>query len=141
MNSIIKKNVKVSEAAFSNEKFEIYVLSHNIFKLKPKAGIELDVVDGYEMRSNFLSLSKGNKFAVLTDATNFFSTTGELRQLLASSAFTELRFAAAIVSQSPANKIIGNFFIKVNKPSTPTKLFSSEKMAFEWLNHLSLSLQ
>ena len=77
----------------------------------------------------------------MTDATDFFSTTNELRQLLASAAFTDLRFATAIVTKSMASKIIGNFFIRVNKPTTPTKLFSSEKLAFEWLNHLSLSLQ
>ena len=109
--------------------------------MKPRAGVELDVEDGYEMRGNFLLLSNGNKFAVLTDATQFFSTSSELRQLLASALFTELRFATAIVTQSMASKIIGNFFIKVNKPATPTKLFSSEQLAFEWLTHLSLSLQ
>lgn len=141
MNAVRKGNSKTQKAVFSNEKFEIFVLSSNIFKLKPKSGIELDVEDGYEIRRNFLLLSKGNKFAVLTDATNFFATTSELRQLLASQEFTDLRFATAIVTQSMASKIIGNFFIKVNKPATPTKLFSSEEIAFEWLSHLALSLQ
>ena len=97
--------------------------------------------DGYDMRSVFVSLSDGSTFAVLTDASNFFSTTSELRQLLASKEFTDLRFATAIVTQSIANKIIGNFFIKVNKPASPTKLFSSEELALEWLTQLSLSLQ
>jgi hypothetical protein len=141
MNAISKRPLKTSNADFRNEKFEIFVLSNNIFKLKPHINVELDVEDAYEMRKNFLNFSKGNKFAVLTDATNYFSTTSELRQLLASATFTELRFATAIVTNSMANKIIGNFFIKVNKPATPTKLFSSEKLAFEWLTHLSLSLQ
>lgn len=141
MNAIRKKTLKVSEAVFSNEKYEIFILSDCIFKLKPKVGIELDVDDGHEMRKYFLELSKGNKFAVLTDATNFFSTSSELRNLLASKEFTALRFATAIVTQSMASKIIGNFFIKVNKPATPTKLFSNEEQALEWLNHLALSLQ
>jgi hypothetical protein len=140
MNAI-KKNRIEKLPAFSNEKFEIFVLAPNIFKLKPTKGIELDVQDGYDMRSVFISLSDGSTFAVLTDASNFFSTTSELRQLLASKEFTDLRFATAIVTQSMANKIIGNFFIKVNKPASPTKLFSSEELALEWLNHLSLSLQ
>lgn len=130
-----------NKAVFSNEKYDIFILTSCIFKLKPKLGIELDVNDGYEMRKIFLSFSKGNKFAVLTDATNFFSTTGELRQLLASAEFTNLRFATAIVTQSMASKIIGNFFIKVNKPATPTKLFSTEELALDWLKHLSNSLQ
>ena len=141
MNAINKKSFKVSEAVFSNDKFEIFVLAPNIFKLKPTKGIELDVQDGYEMRRIFVSLSDGNTFAVLTDASNFFSTTSELRQLLASKEFTDLRFATAIVTQSMANKIIGNFFIKVNRHASPTKLFSTEELALEWLKHLALSLQ
>lgn len=140
MNAI-KKNRIEKLPAFKNEKFEIFVLTPNIFKLKPTKGIELDVQDGYEMRNVFTELSNGNTFAVLTDASNFFSTTSELRQLLASKEFTNLRFATAIVTQSMANKIIGNFFIKVNKPASPTKLFSSEELALEWLKHLALSLQ
>jgi hypothetical protein len=141
MNAIRKKNKKVTIADFSNEKFEIFILSPQIFKVKPRLNVELDVNDGHEMRKNFLNFSKGNKFAVLTDATHYFSTTSELRQLLASKNFTDFRFATAIVTQSMANKIIGNFFIKVNKPASPTKLFSSEIEALNWLNHLALSLQ
>lgn len=141
MNAVKVKNIFKEKSFFRNEKFELFVLTSNIYKLKPKAGIELDVNDGYEMRKQFLIQSKGNKFAVLTDASNFFSTTSELRQLLSSKEFTDLRFATAIVTQSMASKIIGNFFIKVNKPATPTKLFSNENLAFDWLNNLSLSLQ
>ena len=141
MNAISKIPKTTSDAAFSNEKFELFILTPVIFKLKPKAGVELTVDDGYEMRKNFLIFSKGNKFAVLTDTSNFFSTTSELRQLLASKEFTDLRFAAAFVTTSMASKILGNFFIRVNKPATPTKLFSDEEAAFAWLNHLALSLQ
>jgi len=141
MNALGRKSLKVAEAVLSNEKFELFILDKHIYKLKPRAGVELDVEDGYELRRNFLIFSKGNKFAVLTDASSFFSTTNELRELLASKEFTDKRFATAIVTQSMASKIIGNFFIRVNKPASPTKLFSNEEEAFQWLKHMGLSLQ
>lgn len=140
MNAL-KKNTQDQIPAFSNEKFAIIVHSSNIFILKPHNGAELDVEDGYEMRSVFVQLSKGNKFAILTDASTFFSTTQELRQLLASPKFTDLRIATAIYTQNMASKIIGNFFIKVNKPASPTKLFSNKAEALKWLEQLTLSLQ
>lgn len=141
MNGTRKKPIKTSDAVFSNEKYEIFILSKNLFKLKPRENAELDVNDGIEIRKAFLILSEGAKWAVLVDGTNFFSTTGELRQLSASEEYTILRLALAIVTKSMATKIIGNFFIKVNKPASPTKLFSNEKLAIEWLNHLLLSQQ
>jgi hypothetical protein len=134
-----KENKKL--AAITSEKYSIYQLTFNIFKVTPKTGIELDVQDAIEIRKGIISLCPATKFAVMVDGSNYFSTTSELRQLIASEAYTQLRFATAIVTQSMAGKIIGNFFIKVNKPASPTKIFSNEEDAFQWLNHLSLSLQ
>jgi hypothetical protein len=139
MDAIEKKDSEPTKAAFSNEKYQVYVLAKNIYKLKLQSNIELDANDAIEIRSNFLSLSNGKKWGVLVDAENFFSTTSEFRQLSASKEYTDLRLALAIVTNSMATKIIGNFFIKVNKPASPTKLFSNEKQAFEWLKRLLLS--
>ena len=141
MDAIEKKDSGPTKAAFSNEKYQVYVLAKNIYKLKLQSNIELDANDAIEIRSNFLSLSNGKKWGVLVDAENFFSTTSEFRQLSASKEYTDLRLALAIVTNSMATKIIGNFFIKVNKPASPTKLFSDEKQAFEWLKRLLLSQQ
>jgi hypothetical protein len=141
MDAIEKKDSGPTKAAFSNEKYQVYVLAKNIYKLKLQSNIELDANDAIEIRSNFLSLSNGKKWGVLVDAENFFSTTSEFRQLSASKEYTDLRLALAIVTNSMATKIIGNFFIKVNKPASPTKLFSNEKQAFEWLKRLLLSQQ
>jgi hypothetical protein len=141
MDAIEKKDSEPTKAAFSNEKYQVYVLAKNIYKLKLQSNIELDANDAIEIRSNFLSLSNGKKWGLLVDAENFFSTTSEFRQLSASKEYTDLRLALAIVTNSMATKIIGNFFIKVNKPASPTKLFSNEKQAFEWLKRLLLSQQ
>lgn len=137
------KTIKLTqgEAAVVREKYSLYCLSKNIFKVSPVAGIELDDQDGKEIRNEILRLCPDSKFAVLVDGSNYFSTTAELRQLIASEAYTQLRFATAIVTKSMAGKIIGNFFIKVNKPASPTKIFSNEVDAFKWLKHLALSLQ
>ena len=120
-------------ANYSNSKFEISTLDECIFKLTPVEGTELNVEDVREMRTVYLELSKGEKFAILMDANNAFTTTDEARKLLASREFTDKRFAAAFVTSSLANKIAGNFFIKFNKPSSSTKLFTDEPSALEWL--------
>lgn len=101
-------------ADYSNSKFEITILTATIFKLKPFEGIELNVEDVYEMRRVYLQFSNDQPFAILLDASNNFVPTEEARALLASEEFTNKRIAAAFVTRSLANKLIGNFFINFN---------------------------
>ena len=41
--------------------------------------------------------------------------------------------ADAIAYDSLAHKLIGNFYIKHNKPSVPTKIFPTKEEAIAWL--------
>ncbi len=46
-----------------------------------------------------------------------------------------LRYSAAeaFVIKSLAHKLLANFYLKVNKPSVPTKFFGKKKDAENWL--------
>lgn len=124
-------------ADYSNSKLEITKLTDRIFKMKPFEGAELDVDDFREARRVYLELSGGKSFAVLLDATNSFTTSPEARELVASKEYTDLRVAAAFFTSSMANRLIGNFFIRVNKPATPTRMFNDEQSALEWLKRIT----
>jgi hypothetical protein len=41
--------------------------------------------------------------------------------------------AAALLIGSPLTRAIGNFFMGLNKPLIPTRLFTSETEALAWL--------
>ena len=41
--------------------------------------------------------------------------------------------ACALLIGSPIGRIIGNFFLRINKPIYPTRLYTSEHGAIEWL--------
>ena len=43
--------------------------------------------------------------------------------------------ANAMLITSPIMKMISNFYIMVNNPRKPTKLFTDKEEAIEWLNH------
>lgn len=43
--------------------------------------------------------------------------------------------AIAFLSPTMAQKIVANFFIKVMKPDVPTRFFSSEEEALDWLKN------
>jgi hypothetical protein len=41
--------------------------------------------------------------------------------------------AEAFVVKSLSQRLIANFYVKVNKPPIPSKVFNSEKEAIKWL--------
>ena len=118
---------------FKNEKFEIKMIEDGIFRLIFIENAEIELEDAKEMGTIIRQIANGQKFAVLVDGTNVFSVSPEAKVLIASKEYTKDRIAAAFIINSLGNRIAGNFFIKFNKPATPTQLFNDEKSALEWL--------
>ena len=46
----------------------------------------------------------------------------------------EVESAAALLIHSPLGRAVGNFFLGLNKPLFPTRLFTSESDALAWLS-------
>ena len=45
--------------------------------------------------------------------------------------------ATALLTSSPVSKTIGNFFMGLNKPLSPTRLFTNSDKAIQWLHTFS----
>jgi hypothetical protein len=58
----------------------------------------------------------------------------DARQYLASDENTKYVSAGAILISSQLQKIIGNFFLFINRPNVPSKLFNEKNEAIAWLN-------
>ena len=101
-------------------------------RAKQDADFTLEVtIEGIEARKTLLG---GRKFPVLIDMRLMSEVSEEARKYSATKETTELYLAMAILSgKSLPAKLIGNFFIKFNKPPIPTKLFKSEAKALTWL--------
>lgn len=69
---------------------------------------------------------------LLMDITGIQSMSREARQAYASACDGKVNAIALIVS-SPANRLLGNFFLGFNKPSAPVQLFSTVQQARQWL--------
>ncbi len=80
-----------------------------------------------------LSLSKGTSSPMLVNLASLKTITKGARDFLASEKGCEDVTAAAILTESAVTRIIANFFIKINKPLVPTKLFTDQEEAKKWL--------
>lgn len=75
----------------------------------------------------------GKKFYVLLGGEEFFQVTKETREAVASQKFSTHLAAVALFSNELAMKILGNLYIKINRPEVPTKFFTDKNNAELWL--------
>ncbi|MGQ0828236.1 MAG: DUF7793 family protein [Bacteroidota bacterium] len=102
------------------------------FDLKPVD--EFTGKDAWEILGAVKEIGSGKKFPnLITTSKGYVAISSEARALSASEPGNIYTLADAIVVNSTAFKLIANFYISFNKPVRPTRLFTSEKEAVEWL--------
>lgn len=72
-------------------------------------------------------------YPMVIDIKSIKNITKPSRDFLASEKGSEGIIAAAILIDSSLGRILGNFFIQINKPLKPTKIFTDEIKAKKWL--------
>jgi len=82
-------------------------------------------------------LAAGKKTGVLADITR--TTTGanrDAREYYVSEEASVMKKGMAMLVKSPLQRMLGNVFFRMNKPSYPSRLFTSRVKAIEWLRAL-----
>lgn len=79
------------------------------------------------------SLMDGNPRGLLVDNRNLSSIERPARKIFAKEVNNQFTVAVAMIVKSPLNKIVVNFFLRLNNLSRPTKIFNSEVEAINWL--------
>ena len=57
----------------------------------------------------------------------------EARAFFASEEYMRLCSQTALVVGSPVSRVIGNFFVGLNRPTYPCKIFDDPELAAQWL--------
>lgn len=94
----------------------------------------IDTEEVLKIKEVNLQLTDGKPYAVLVDSGLFTSITKEARELSASTEFAQRTIAKALLVHSLGHRIVGEFYIKINKPIIKTKIFTNRDKAIEWLN-------
>lgn len=79
------------------------------------------------------SLAGGVKRPVLIDIRETLSIDADARKYYSSVDYAEVQSAAALIIGSSLTRMIANFFMGLNKPLFPTKMFTDEAQAYKWL--------
>ena len=95
-------------------------------------GSEHTLADARESISANLRVAGGIRRGLLVDMSQVKSISREARAFYASEG-SRYAIAVALVVGSPLSRMLGNFFLGFNRPTVPTRLFSSTDEAASWL--------
>ena len=102
---------------------------------KPDADVDLEAAkEGIDARKK---LQNGKPMLVLGDTSRVWQITSEARKYSSQKEVDAMNKAMAVVTGSSFTAVTAaNFYMKINKPSTPTKLFKSRQKALAWLESM-----
>lgn len=93
----------------------------------------LDVDDAYEFKKANIELTGDQPYAAILTFGHLSEATQKAREIVASREFKQKTIAKAIIVKNIGHRLIGNFYLTVNKPSIKTKLFTEREPALIWL--------
>lgn len=100
-------------------------------EVKPGAVIFLD--DAIENSEMVKRISNEEIYPLLVDMRNIKSIDKAARDYFSMRQRVPGVKAIGMLVKSPVSKVVGNFFLGLNRPIVPTQLFTSEKKALDWL--------
>ena len=91
------------------------------------------IEDARELYDIIKIVTENKKCPVLVDMRLQKSITREARQFYSRKESMDTTTALALFVESSISKVLANFYLGLNKPPYPTRLFTSEDEAREWL--------
>lgn len=116
------------------EKYTIKIdAPRNYMEFLIKPGITFEADDARQSRIDVISRWPGVKFYVFAEGMEFFRVTREAREICATKEHLDNTLAVAFFTKNISILLLGEMFMKINKPAVPTKIFNSREKAEKWL--------
>ncbi|MGL5888739.1 MAG: hypothetical protein ACRC3B_02570 [Bacteroidia bacterium] len=127
MNQGLGEAIKTETALIS------YDPETRIVQMTAYPGTTFDATHAIDNRTAALELAGWERCGLIFESEGDIITTPAMRQVSASAQYNSHYIAVALVSPSVAMKILGNFYMRINRPVVPTRFFSQHNIAAEWL--------
>lgn len=130
MNTVLNNPL---EKVVDLEKVQISLIEKGIVLNSIKLGKLIEAEDVYQIRNINLDLVNHEPYGVLVESDELTSFSKEARELAASQEIECNSAAKALYIKSLGQRIVANFYLKLNKPFVKTKVFEDKEEAFEWI--------
>lgn len=119
-----------------HEKLTVYLCAGDFVHVIFKPNTEINLKLQEEMVQMYHEITQGKKMPFLFEGGEFTSITKEAREnaiIIESDTPTS---ASAILVRNLGQKMIADFYYKINKPKQPYKIFWSKEKAIAWIKSL-----
>lgn len=117
----------------ANEKIIFRLSEDNILYTSCVPKTEMTLEDGIESTHISAEMVKNTPRPLLCDLTNVVKMSKECRSHFAGADHAKTFSKCALIVTSPISTLIGNFFLGLNKPLKPTRLFTNREEGLKWL--------
>jgi hypothetical protein len=111
---------------------DISLIDEHVLLVSVRDGMTIDVQQLWENFNATVELNPAADYPVIFETQGFVSITKEARELAASREMAKDVAAMALIVNTMATRILANFYLKVNKPMRPTRMFTDMQKAIEW---------
>ncbi len=129
--------IQLIEKKFTN--YTVSLREDGIVQIDIDHEAEVEVEEVIEGTNYILNALKNHKAPVLFIANEFSIPSKETRDYLAKKESVPYSLADAYVIHSFSQKLVGNFYLKVNKPARPTQIFTNKDEAIKWLKTFQIN--
>jgi hypothetical protein len=112
---------------------KIFLAEDGIVRVMMFPDVDIRLEDAQEAFAAHLKICQGKRHPLLVDARKLRSFARDARQFFASEEVSRVTLAFALIVDTPVSRVLGNFYLGLNKPQLPTRLFTDEDKALEWL--------
>ena len=117
--------------AITNAKFRIWLRPDGIVGMVFTPRVATDLADALAAIDAVTQLTGGRRSPLLVDMHGFGPPDRSARLELARRG--DVVSAVALIVDTPLSRMLGTFFLTVNKPPYPMRLFDNEASAVAWL--------
>jgi hypothetical protein len=112
---------------------KLWLREDGLIQVVALRGVKSQLADAQENVAAIATLAADKRWPVLVDMRASLGIDHETRAYYSSVEGVKSDTALALLVGSPVTRVMANFFISINRPQVPTKLFTSEAEAVAWL--------
>jgi len=114
-------------------KIKFTIRPDNILQTECFPNTVMNLEDGKESTRVSAEMVNFKPLPLLCDLTNVVKMSQECRKHFAGPEHAATFSKCALIVTNPISRLIGNFFLGLNKPLKPTRLFTSKEEGLKWL--------
>jgi hypothetical protein len=116
-----------------NRRSDVYWMAEGVLGISIKGPCSIDTDDTDEIYAAFDKLGVVAPTALLADIRPLRGVSLGVRHHMSSERAARYLASVALIADSPLTRTIGNFFMRLNRPPFPIRIFDGEAEALRWL--------